>query len=375
LKGCFIVTSYDESLQFKSGVTLRNRLMMSPMTTTQSFYNGSITRDEIDYYTQRAAGLGAVITGAANVEDLGKGWHGELSIAHDSMLPGLSALAKGIQSQGAKAIVQIFHAGRMTHRAVLNGEQIVSASAVAALRDDAETPRAMTIDEIHATIDAFGEATRRAIQAGFDGIELHGANTYLIQQFFSPHSNRRTDEYGGKTPQERYRFIDELLQSVFKAVDKYADRPFIVGYRFSPEEFEEPGIRFEDTLWLLSQLRDSRLDYVHVSLNNYDRVARDKNHADKPLIAYVHDALQGKLPLVGVGGVRTRADVQAVLQDAELVAVGQQLLYDPTWAVKLAKNADDTMVTAPFEEAVEVTPLNRPLYEFAAARYHSVINS
>lgn len=369
------MTSYDESLQFKSGVTLRNRLMMSPMTTTQSFYNGSITRDEIDYYTQRAAGLGAVITGAANVEDLGKGWHGELSIAHDSMLPGLSALAKGIQSQGAKAIVQIFHAGRMTHREVLNGEQIVSASAVAALRDDAETPRAMTIDEIHATIDAFGEATRRAIQAGFDGIELHGANTYLIQQFFSPHSNRRTDEYGGKTPQERYHFIDELLQSVFKAVDKYADRPFIVGYRFSPEEFEEPGIRFEDTLWLLSQLRDSQLDYVHVSLNNYDRVARDEKHADKPLIAYVHDALQGKLPLVGVGGVRARSDVQAVLQDAELVAVGQQLLYDPTWAVKLAKNADDTMVTAPFEEAVEVTPLNRPLYEFAAARYHSVINS
>ena len=369
------MTSFNEPLKFKSGVTLRNRLMMSPMTTTQSFYNGSITHDEIDYYTQRAAGLGAVITGAANVEDLGKGWHGELSIAHDSMLPGLSGLAHGIQSQGAKAIVQIFHAGRMTHRDVLNGEQIVSASAVAALRDDVETPRAMSIDEIHATIAAFGEATRRAIQAGFDGIELHGANTYLIQQFFSPHSNRRTDEYGGHTPQARFRFIDELLKAVFAAVDQYADRPFIVGYRFSPEEFEEPGIRLEDTLWLLSQLRESRLDYVHVSLNNYDRVSRDSQYQDKSIMTYVHEALQGKLPLVGVGGVRTRDDVKTVLQTAELVAVGQQLLYDPTWAVKLAKNADDTMVTAPFEEAVEVTPLNRPLYEFAAARYHSVINS
>lgn len=369
------MTSFNEPLKFKSGVTLRNRLMMSPMTTTQSFYNGSITHDEIDYYTQRATGLGAVITDAANVEDLGKGWHGELSIAHDTMLPGLSALAHGIQSQGAKAIVQIFHAGRMTHRAVLNSEQIVSASAVAALRDDAETPRAMSIDEIHTTISAFGEATRRAIQAGFDGIELHGANTYLIQQFFSPHSNRRTDEYGGRTPQERFRFIDELLKAVFAAVDQYADRPFIVGYRFSPEEFEEPGIRLEDTLWLLSQLRESRLDYVHVSLNNYDRVSRDPQYQDKSIMTYVHEALQGKLPLVGVGGVRTRDDVKTVLQTAELVAVGQQLLYDPTWAVKLAKNADNTMVTAPFEEAVEVTPLNRPLYEFAASRYHSVINS
>ncbi len=258
------MTNFNEPLQFKSGVTLRNRLMMSPMTTKQSFYNGSITRDEIGYYTQRAAGLGAVITGAANVEDLGKGWDGELSIAHDTMLPGLSALAKGIQSQGAKAIVQIVHAGRMTQRSVLGGHQIVSASAVAALRDDAEMPREMTTEEVQQTIQAFGDATRRAIQAGFDGIELHGANTYLIQQFFSPHSNRRTDQYGGETPQERYRFIDELLTAVFKAVDQYADRPFVVGYRFSPEEFETPGIRFSDTMWLLTQLRESRLDYVHV---------------------------------------------------------------------------------------------------------------
>jgi NADH:flavin oxidoreductases, Old Yellow Enzyme family len=131
----------------------------------------------------------------------------------------------------------------------------------------------------------------------------------------------------------------------------------------------------EDTLWLLSQLRESRLDYVHVSLNNYDRVSRDPQYQDKSIMTYVHEALQGKLPLVGVGGVRTRDDVKTVLQTAELVAVGQQLLYDPTWAVKLAKNADNTMVTAPFEEAVEVTPLSRPLYEFAASRYHSVINS
>lgn len=368
------MTKFTEPLTFKSGATLRNRLLMSPMTTTQSFYNGSLTRDEIDYYTQRAQGLGAVITGAANVTDLGKGWDGELSIAHDNMLPGLRALASGIHSQGAKAIVQIFHAGRMTHRSVLGGEQIVSASAVPALRDDAETPREMTRDEIHQTIQAFGDATRRAIEAGFDGVELHGANTYLLQQFFSPHSNRRTDDYGEATPKDRFRFIQETLDSVFAAVDRYAKRPFIVGYRFSPEEFETPGIRFKDTLWLLEQLRDSRLDYLHVSLNNYDRVARDPDYQAKSILAYVHDTLQGKLPLIGVGGVRTRQDVTNVLTDAELVAVGQQLLYDPTWAVKLAKNADDTMVTAPFKQAVEVTPLNEPLYEFAAARYRSVIN-
>lgn len=180
------MTEFTEPLHFKSGVTLRNRLFMSPMTTQQSFYNGTVTRDEIDYYTNRAGGVGAVITGAANVQDGGKGWPGELSIADDLYLPELRALAKGIQSKGAKAIIQIFHGGRMTNKATLSGVQTVSASAVPAERPDAETPRAMTVDEIHATTAAFGEATRRAIAAGFDGIELHGANTYLIQQFFSP---------------------------------------------------------------------------------------------------------------------------------------------------------------------------------------------
>ncbi|KRM86837.1 NADH-dependent flavin oxidoreductase [Lacticaseibacillus thailandensis] len=362
------MTKFDEQLKFKSGVTLRNRIVMSPMTTQQSFYNGTVTRDEIQYYANRASGLGAVITGAANVQDGGKGWPGELSIAHDDMIPELGALARAIQAKGAKAFVQIFHAGRMTNRATLSGEQTVSASAVAAPRPGAETPRAMTVDEIHATVVAFGEATRRAIQAGFDGVELHGANTYLIQQFFSQHSNRRTDDYGGDR-QRRYRFIRELLDSVFAAVDKYADRPFLVGYRVSPEEFETPGIRFDDTLWLLAQLRETRLDYIHLSQNDYNRVARADDYQDQSILAYVHEALQGKLPLIGVGGVRTRQDVTNVLQNAEVVAVGQQLLFDPTWAVKLAQDADDAMLSVPFKEAVKFVPLNKPLHDFVAARY------
>lgn len=364
------MSSFDQALTLPSGVTLKIRLMMSPMTTRQSFFNGTITQNEINYYAERAAGLGAVITGAANVEAGGKGWPGELSIADDKKLPELTQLASAIQTKGAKATVQIFHGGRMTNAATLSGVQPVSASAIAAERPDAETPRAMTTAEIHATITAFSEATRRAIQAGFDGVELHGANTYLIQQFFSPHSNRRTDEYGGDREQ-RYTFIAELLDSVFNAVKKYATKPFIVGYRFSPEEFETPGIRFADTLWLLTKLRETKLDYLHLSLNSYDRVARGNDYQDKSLLAYVHEAIQGKIPIVGVGGVRTRADVANVLNDAELVAVGQQLLFDPTWPLKLASNNDDAMFSGNFAGAMAYTPFETPLYEFLAERYHS----
>ena len=358
------MTTFDQPLTFKSGVTLANRLMMSPMTTQQSFYNGTVTQEEIHYYAERAKGLGAVITGAANVQATGKGWPGELSIEADTFLPELGQLARAIQAQGAKAIVQIFHAGRMTHAATLGGTQPVSASAVPAERPDAEVPRELTVPEIQAIVTAFGSATRRAIQAGFDGVELHGANTYLLQQFFSPHSNRRTDDYGGDRTR-RYRFIHEVIDAVFAAVDRYATRPFLVGYRVSPEEYETPGIRVADTLWLLKQLGETRLDYVHLSLNDYTRVAKEAEYQDQSLLAYARAALPAT-PLVGVGGVRTRQDVANVLGTADLVAVGQQLLYDPTWAVKLANGADDAMLTAPFSEAVDFVPLTTPLHHFAS---------
>ncbi len=226
----------------------------------------------------------------------------------------------------------------------------------------------MSEEEIVETIQAFGKATRRAIESGFDGIELHGANTYLLQQFFSPHSNRREDQWGGSL-ENRYRFIEELLTTVFSAVEQYAKKPFIVGYRFSPEEYETPGIRFEDTIWLLERLRESKLDYLHVSLNMYDRIARSDKYNDKSILEVVHNTIQGKIPLVGVGGIRNREDVEQVLKYAELAAIGQQMIVDPDWAEKLLENREDEFVTKPFEEAYKELYLPSPLYNFLKARY------
>lgn len=356
---------FTTPLSLKSGVIFPNRLMMAPMTTTQSFHDGSITQDEIAYYADRSAGLGAVITGAANVTADGRGWSGELSIANDAFLPGLAQLAGAIRARGARPIIQLFHAGRMTTPAVLGGRTPVSASAVAAQRPDSVTPRALTSAEIAEIVAAFGAATRRAIQAGFAGVELHGANTYLLQQFFSPQTNRRTDEYGGSRL-ARYHFIEQVLDAVFAAVDQYADHPFAVGYRVSPLEFETPGIRFDDTLWLLDQLATTRLDYVHLSLNNHRRTEQGADD-QRTLLTRSHEVLAGRLPLVGVGGVRTRADVTDVLSMADAVAVGQQILYDPTWAAKLITGQDDDMVSSDYADALKTTPLSKPLRDFAGA--------
>lgn len=366
------MTTYQDSFTFQSGVTVKNRLMMPPMTTLQSFYDGTITTDEINYYAQRAKGVGAVITGAANVTDLGKGWPGELSIAHDADLPGLTKLASGIKAQGAKAFVQIFHGGRMSDPNALNGKQPVSASAIAAKHSDGSPktgiPREMTTEEIHETIAGFGNATRRAIEAGFDGVEIHGANLYLIQQFYSPQSNQRTDQYGGDRV-GRYTFIKEVLDSAFTAVKQYADRPFVVGYRFSPEEFTTPGITLEDTFYLVDQLVQTPLDYLHVSLDNFDRVPQAKAYQDQSILAYLHERIAGRKPLVGVGGVRTRQDVTDLLKHAEFAAVGQQLLIDPTWVQKLENKQDADMITGKFADAIQCTPFTHPLYQFLVRRY------
>lgn len=326
--------TFDQPLQLKNGVTLRNRLLLSPMTTEMSFYNGIITADERTYYGNRAKALGAVITGAANVQAIGQGWKGELGVYDDRFIPGLKKLAESIQAGGAKAILQIFHGGRMTPPAVIDGQQPVSASAIKALRPNAATPRALTDDEVLTVIQDFKAAAIRAIQAGFDGIELHGANTYLIQQFFSPHSNRRSDQWGGSL-ENRYHFIDVLVDEVIAGVQEHTTEPFIIGYRLSPEEYENPGIRMEDTLFLVDQLANKNLDYLHISLKDYQQVSVEEKFSAQPILAYLNNKVADRLPLIGVGGIETAADLTVALENADLAAVGQAMILDPDWAHKI----------------------------------------
>ncbi len=360
------MTNFNESLTLRSGITLKNRLVMAPMTVVLSFHDGTLTQEEIEHYASRSKGLGAIITGTANVTDNGRGWPGELTIASDEAIANLTVLSKAVHEQGARAILQIFHAGRMTNHQTI-GEQPVSASAVAAEIAGAEEPRALSTEEIEAIIEAFGQATRRAIAAGFDGVEIHGANMYLIHQFFSPHSNRREDEWGGSL-EKRAKFPLAVIDRVQKEVAK-SNRPFAVGYRLSPVEATVPGIQFEDTLWLLEELKKKNLDYLHVSLKHFARKSNSEKFQEKSELAYIHEHLQGTLPLIGVGGVRTREDIEELLENAEIAAIGQQLLVDPEFAVKIAENRSDEIVKKPFGEAIKDLPMPHPMFKYLEKRY------
>lgn len=325
-----------------NGVTIKNRVVLPPMTEQMSFEDGTITLEEIQYMQQRAGGVGLLITPVAYINKEGKGFEGQLGADDDDKIKGLSKLAHAIKARGAKAILQIFSAGRMTNSYITRGLQPVSASAVAAPRQGAETPRELSAAEVLNVIQDFAEATRRAILAGFDGVELHGANTYLLQQFFSPHSNRRTDEWGGSLEQ-RLNFPMTVIQEVMKIKQKFATSEFIVGYRLSPEEIEEPGISLDDTKYLVEKLQHTDLDYIHVSMGNVCRTSMRDKANKQPIITQLK-AVSPQKPIIAVGNIRTPQEAETVMQSGiDLVALGHQLIIDPNWVEKVISGHEETI--------------------------------
>ncbi|UOR13460.1 NADH-dependent flavin oxidoreductase [Halobacillus amylolyticus] len=322
-----------------SGVELKNRVLMAPMTNFLSNEDGSVSRKELDYYMRRSGGVGAVITACANVNAHGKGFEGEIGVDRDELTAGLSMLADGIHEKGAKAILQIYHGGRMCPPHLVPNEDIVSASAVPAERENAKTPREMTEEEIQQTILDFGEATRRAIEAGFDGVEIHGANTYLLQQFFSPHSNRRGDQWGGNV-RERMNFPLAVIETVKSTVANRATEPFIIGYRLSPEEREEPGITIDDTLQFVDVLAGQGLDYLHISLSQFNQSSMRDKSAATPVIELIQERVGNSIPVMGVGSLITPEDIEKSLATVPLVSLGRELLVEPDWVEKVENNKD-----------------------------------
>ena len=196
-------------------------------------------------------------------------------------------------------------------------------------------PRALSDAEIKQTITDFGQATRRAIMAGFDGVEIHGANTYLIQQFFSPHSNRRTDDWGGSL-EKRLHFPLAVIKEVETTVAKYANPPFIIGYRLSPEEREEPGITISDTLKLVDALKQTSIDYLHVSNNDVWKTSI-RNPSDSAIINQtIKQQVDGAFPVIVVGGLKTPAEVERAAEQFDLVAMGLESIREPHWVQKVS---------------------------------------
>lgn len=321
-----------DKYKLSPGVELRNRFVMAPMTTYSANSDDTVSDQELAYYEERSYGVGMVITACAYVAANGKAFPGQFAANEDRFILSLKKVAQAIQKGGAKAVLQIHHGGRQSLKHLVPNGDVVSASE--AITIEKNYARALTLNEIEQVIKAYGEATRRAIEAGFDGVEIHGANTYLIQQFYSAFTNKRTDDYGG-TIEKRMRFPLNIVNEVINIKRKYASESFIVGYRFSPEEPQENGITMDETILLVEELANTELDYLHVSLGDYRSVTQRFKKAQQNRIVVIQNTLNGRKPLIGVGSIYQLEEAEQALQfGADLVALGRALLIDPHWVEK-----------------------------------------
>lgn len=341
------------------GLVLRNRVVMAPMTTWASNEDGTVSDEEDAYYRHRAQDVGLVITGCTHVQANGIGFTNEFAAYDDRFIPSLRKLATAAKSGGAPAILQIFHAGVKTLPALVS--DVVAASAVSGEIGpfaSAITPRALGAEEIEEVIAAFADTTRRAIAAGFDGVELHGAHGFLIQNFFSPRSNRRTDQWGGAL-EDRMRFPLAVVAAVKRAIAEHADRPFALGYRISVEEAGEGGLAIADSLQLITRLIDAGASYLHASLGSAldQKPATTGPHAT--IVSILSDHIGGRIPLIAAGGIRTPAQAESALDmGLSLVALGQGLVINPDW-IEHARTGRDSNIRLSLS-ASDVIPASIP---------------
>jgi len=323
---------------------VKNRFVMAPMVTNYSEKDGSVTDRLVAYHRARAkGGVGLIIAEATYVHPCGKGFSNELGIYKDDLIPGLKRLTGAVHEAGGKIAVQLYHSGRQSYEAV-TGLPLIAPSPIPCPVCGG-MPKEMAKEDIRQMVDAFGNAARRAKEAGFDAVEIHGAHGYLLNQFLSPYSNQRTDEYGGSFA-NRARFPLEVLKKVRELVGK----DFPVLYRLSSAEHVPGGLTIEDTKAFAAMLVDNGIDAIHVSGGVYLSAAMIIQPAAIPQGVYVEnaaaikEAVGGRVPVIVVGRIKEPSMMEELVAGGkvDMIAMGRGLLADENFPAKLEKgNTDD----------------------------------
>ena len=330
-----------QTYTLNNGVTIKNRLVVAPMTHFGSQADGLISDQERTFLSNRAGDMGMFITAATLVQKDGKAFHGQPEATGEHCLDSLKETAQILQQQGAKAILQIHHGGSKAIDELLDGLDKISASA-----SEAEHAREATAKEVEALIASYAQAADLALRAGFDGVEIHGANGYLIQQFYSAQSNRRNDQWGGSL-ENRMRFPLAVIDAVVAVREKHQRDDFIIGYRFSPEEPGDDGLTMTETGALIDALVQKPLQYLHVSLWEFDKKIRRGGDTAQTRMQFIHERINGKLPLIGVGNLFTADQILAAYETgwAEFIALGKTVMINPRIATQIREGREDEIET------------------------------
>ncbi|BAX60906.1 alkene reductase [Burkholderia stabilis] len=314
--------------------TLQNRLVMAPMTRSRAAFDGTPGELAAEYYAQRA-GLGLIVSEGTQPSDDGQGYLTTPGIYTDAHVAGWKTISDRVHARGGRLFIQLMHVGRMSHPDnTPHHRQGVAPSAIAPGvpmftmkgMQEIPAPRALTTDEVRETVNDFRLAARRAIEAGADGVEIHGANGYLVQQFFAPNANTRTDAYGGSI-ENRARFAIEVAEAIADEIG--ADRTAI---RLSPGT----------TLWGIDEGAEGPDLYRHLA-TQLDRLGIAYLHVmhqgDEPLLADLRERWNGTLIVNRPGRTRDAIGTDVAAGLADLEAYGQMVLANPDFVTRLKTGA------------------------------------
>ncbi|HZK48589.1 MAG TPA: NADH:flavin oxidoreductase [Thermoleophilia bacterium] len=316
-------------------LTLQNRLVLPPMASSKARPDGGMSDELLAYYDEKSRGgaLGLAITEHCFISEQGRNRVGQPSVADDAMIDGLAALAEVFHGNGVPAVVQVSHAGAASAEPE---KHLVGPSDVATPIGSGRAPRALTGEEVADIPCQFAAAARRVKEAGFDGVELHSAHAYLLNQFLSPLTNRRTDRYGGSL-ENRIRLHIEAIRAVRDEVGP----DFLVLLRLGARDYLEGGTVIDDSIEAALRFEEAGVDVLDITggLTGYTRPGIDEPGYFSELSAPIKSAVS--VPVILTGGVTEADQAESLLSRgaADLIGVGRAMLRDSAWAVNAVRTA------------------------------------
>ena len=326
----------NDNIVFPCGISMKNRFMLAPLTNTQSYEDGTLSNDEFGWLTLRAKGnFGITMSCASHVQEIGKGFPGQLGIFDDKHIDGLKRLTDEIRKYESLSVAQLHHAGMRSPEDII-GEKPVCPSA-----DEETKSRSLSNEEVNFLRDDFINAAVRAKKSGYDGVELHGAHGYILCQFLSSSINKREDEYGGSL-ENRSRIIFEIIDGIRSECGK----DFLLGIRLSAERF---GIKLTESKTLCQKLIDTeKIDFLDISLWDSFKDPVEEEHKDKTLLQHFTELNRRKILLTVAGNIRTGEDVDKIISsDVDFVTIGRAAILHHDFPNKVLENQDFIPINTP----------------------------
>jgi len=379
-----------------NGMVVRNRFVRSATVESLCKENGRATPELAACWRKLAAGgVGLLISGCLHVSEKGRGYFLGGGLCHDDQIPDLANAIKAAHEHGAKVAIQLYHSGRQTSPAYIGGSTPLAPSALPPDPFYKVTPRAMTVDEIHETIEAFVQAAKRAKTAGADAVQLHGAHGYLISAFLSPYTNKRTDEWGGSL-ENRMRFVVEIFNRMRQTLGK--NYPIMI--KVNAEDGVENGLGIEEGVLVAKRLAGLGMDAIEISggilVDSMFMIVRGDVPIDY-LTAPIKDPVEkanteaffysikdvvahkeaywlahaekikpaiGKTPLILVGGMKYPQTMEKILTDgkADMISLCRPLIKEPDLPNQIANGRRSPVKCSSCNRCTfEICVLNKPL--------------